>query len=112
MTDASFLEPAEAISPAPSLRQRATAILPMVRPAMRYVPKNPMFLIGAAALGIAGFVAWKNRDRIAAKAGPMLQNAAAKGQELKDMAMEKGAELTQRLPFGKEAPPPSEPAFH
>jgi hypothetical protein len=128
MTDAAYQTPSEAIGPeetTPSLRQRATAIVPMIRPAIRYVPKNPLFLIGAAALGVAGFMAWKNRDRIRARAEPMLQSAAArgaelkeqaiaKGSELKDMAMEKGAELAQHLPFGRDAMPeqPVEPPIH
>src|SRR4051812_35618827 len=62
-------------------------------PALRYMPKNPFILIGAAVLGVAGFFAWKNRDRIAATAGPMIDDARVKGQALLDDAASKSHEL-------------------
>ena len=55
-------------------------------PAMRYVPRNPLFFIGAGVLAIAGFVAWTQRDKIAATAGPLIDDARAKGQSLIDEA--------------------------
>ena len=73
----------------PSLMQRATAIAPFVR----YVPRNPWILIGAAAIGLAGVLAWRNRRRIADTARPLLQNAAAKGSALAEQAKAKGEEL-------------------
>ena len=62
-------------------------------PAMRYAPKNPLFLIGAAVLGIAGFMAWRNRDRIGAAAGPLIEDARAKGRVLMEDAAAKGQHL-------------------
>lgn len=80
---------------APSLRQgrsprehlkRAAAVLPMVRPVARYVPKNPAFLLGAAAVGL-GFLAWRNRERIRRTAAPLIEDARVRG-----------IALAQRLP--------------
>ena len=103
--------PTEAVTAAeggPGLMQRATAILPMVRPAMRFVPKNPVFLIGAA-VGIAGFFAWRNREKIARTAGPMLQNAADRAGELKSRA----GELKDRLPWTqRQAAEPTADPLH
>ena len=62
-------------------------------PLLRRVPKNPLFLIGAAAIGVAGVLAWRNRDRIAATAGPMIDEAKAKGQSLIDDAKVRSASL-------------------
>ena len=36
--------------------------------AMRALPRNPAFLIGAAVLGVVGMLAWRNREKIASKA--------------------------------------------
>ncbi|MFN3582435.1 hypothetical protein [Phenylobacterium sp.] len=72
--------------------KRMGAIIPVVRPVARYVPKNPVLLIGAAALGVAGVLAWRNRRRIAEAARPMLESAAARGQTVR-----------QRLPWRREA---------
>ena len=77
-----------------SLMQRATAILPLARYA-RYVPKNPM-LIGAAVLGVAGVLAWRNREKIRATAAPLLQNAA-----------DKTAELRERIPWTRSTGTPA-----
>lgn len=72
-------------------------------PLLRRVPKNPLFLIGAAAIGIVGVVAWKNRDRIAATAGPMIDDAKVKGQALIDDARAKGEELIDQAKATTEA---------
>lgn len=42
-------------------------------PFLRFVPKNPLFL-GAALMGAVGYVAWRNRDRIARTAGPVVES--------------------------------------
>ena len=63
----------------PGLMQRAATILPMAR----YVPKNPMFL-GAAAVGLLGILAWRNREKIRRTAGPLLQNAAERTSSLRE----------------------------
>jgi hypothetical protein len=76
--------------------KRVGAIAPVVRPMIRYVPKNPVLLIGAAALGVAGVLAWRNRRRIAEAANPMLESAAARGQAVR-----------QRLPWRREAEAPA-----
>jgi hypothetical protein len=65
---------------------RAAKLAPMAR----YVPKHPAFLIGAAVVGVAGMLAWRNRQKIAEKARPLLQSAA-----------ERGADLRDRLPIGR-----------
>jgi hypothetical protein len=83
----------------PGLMQRATAIAPFVR----YVPKNPLILIGAAAIGIAGVLAWRNRRKIADTARPLLQNAAAKGSALAEQAKAKGEELVEAAKDATEA---------
>jgi hypothetical protein len=68
--------------------------------------ENPLLLIGAGVLAIAGIVAFTNRKKIAAKAGPMIEDAKAKaapmiedakvkGQAIMDGATAKGQELLQ-----------------
>ena len=72
-------------------------------PALRYVPKNPLLLIGAAAVGIAGVLAWKNREKIATTAGPIIDDARAKGQALVEDARVKGEELIEQAKTTGEA---------
>ncbi|HEX7886502.1 MAG TPA: YtxH domain-containing protein [Phenylobacterium sp.] len=72
-------------------------------PILRYVPKNPLFLIGAAIVGVAGVMAWRNRDRIAAAAGPMIDDARAKGQALVEDARTRGEELVEQARTKGEA---------
>src|SRR5438105_1320942 len=83
MNDTPYLTPGVEDA-APGLMQRATAILPLVRPIARFVPKNPVILAGAAAVGLVAFLAWRNRERIAATARPLLQDAAERGRALKE----------------------------
>ena len=71
------------------LVQRAATLAPYTR----YVRKNPALLIGALALGIVGALAWRNRAKIAATAGPLLQNVAAKGQTLVEQTRATGEDL-------------------
>ena len=79
--------------------KQAGAIAPM----LRNVPKNPLFLIGAAAIGVAGYFAWRNRDRIAARAGPLVEDARLRGQALIDEAKVKGEELIEQAKTTTEA---------
>lgn len=72
-------------------------------PMLRYIPKNPLFLLGAAAVGIAGVLAWRNRDRIATAAGPLLADARIKGQALVDEAKHKGEDLLDQARATGEA---------
>jgi hypothetical protein len=72
-------------------------------PLLRRVPKNPLFLIGAAAIGVAGVLAWRNRDRIAATAGPMIEEARTKGHAMIDDARAKGEELIEQAKTTTEA---------
>lgn len=72
--------------------KQAVALAPM----LRRVPKNPLFLIGAAVIGVAGVMAWRNRDKIAAKTGPMIDEAKVKGQALIEDAKAKGEELIEQ----------------
>ena len=79
----------------PLRRDRKKQAAELAAPAMRYVPKNPLFYIGAALVGVAGFFAWKNRDRISAAAGPLIEDARAKGQALMEEAAAKSQELME-----------------
>ena len=79
--------------------KQALAFAPM----LRAVPKNPLFLVGAAVIGVAGVLAWRNRDRIAATAGPMIDDAKTKGQALIDDARTKGEELIEQAKTTTEA---------
>lgn len=72
-------------------------------PMLRYVPKNPLFLIGAAVVGVAGVLAWRNRERIAAAATPVIDDARAKGQALIEEAKAKGEELIEQAKTTGEA---------
>lgn len=63
--------------------KRALALAPMARPAIRYMPKHPALLIGAAVVGVAGALAWRNRERIAATARPLLRDAAGRGAAMR-----------------------------
>jgi hypothetical protein len=75
----------------PGMFQRAAAIAPFAR----YVPKSPMF-IGAAVLGLAGVLAWRNREKIRRTAGPLLQNAA-----------DRSAQFRERLPWTRSTGTPA-----
>lgn len=72
-------------------------------PFLRYVPKNPLFLIGAAAVGLAGVMAWRNREKIAATTGPMLDEAKAKSASLIEDAKTKGEDLIDQAKATGEA---------
>jgi hypothetical protein len=74
-----------------------------VLPALRYVPKNPILLIGAAVLGVAGVMAWRNREKIARSTSPMIEDAKVKGQALIDEARTKGEELIEQAKATTEA---------
>lgn len=72
-------------------------------PMLRYVPRNPLFLIGAAVVGVAGVLAWRNRERIATAASPMIDDARARGQSLIEDAKAKGEELIEQAKTTGEA---------
>lgn len=55
-------------------------------PVLRYIPRHPALLIGAAVVGVAGVLAWRNRERISARARPMLEDARVKSRALVDEA--------------------------
>jgi len=74
-----------------------------VTPLLRYVPKNPLFLIGAAVVGVAGVLAWRNRERIATAASPVIDDARARGQALIEEAKTKGEELIDQAKTTGEA---------
>jgi len=98
-------------------------------PAMRFASKNPLLLIGAGVLAIAGIVAFTNRKKIAAKAGPMIEDAkakaapmiedakvkgqammdgaTAKGQELLETAKTQGKAIAEKLTSGRTDTPPN-----
>ena len=92
----------------PRLMQRAAAILPLAR----RVPKSPFFL-GAAALGVLGVIAWRNRERIRQTAAPMLQQAADRARPMLQEAADRARPMLQsareRLPWMRPADLPAEP---
>lgn len=79
------------------------AFVPALRPALRYVPKNPLLLIGAAVVGVAGVLAWRNREKIARTAGPLLDDAKVKGLALVDEAKVRGQALAHDAKVKGEA---------
>lgn len=83
--------------------KQAGAIIPILRPAMRYLPKNPVLLIGAAVVGVAGVLAWRNREKISRTASPIIDDARSKGQALIEEARTKGEELIEQAKVTTEA---------
>lgn len=79
--------------------KQALALAPM----LRAVPKNPLFLIGAAVIGVAGVLAWRNREKIAATTGPMIDDAKARGHALIEEARTKGEDLIDQAKATTEA---------
>jgi LPXTG-motif cell wall-anchored protein len=65
----------------------------LMAPAGRSVPATPLLLAGALLLGLAGILAWRNRERITEAASPILQDAMARGQALVTDALIKGNDL-------------------
>lgn len=74
-----------------------------VTPFLRYVPRSPLFLIGAAVVGVAGVMAWRNREKIATAASPVIEDAKAKGHALIEDAKVKGEELMEQAKTTGEA---------
>lgn len=81
------------------LKQAAT----LAGPALTFARRNPFILIGAAVLGFAGMAAWRNRDKIAAKAQPLIDDAKLKGQALIEDAKVRGEELIEQAKTAGEA---------
>ncbi|MFZ5720760.1 MAG: hypothetical protein ACOY5Y_14980 [Pseudomonadota bacterium] len=59
-------------------------------PVLRYIPRHPALLIGAAVVGVAGALAWRNREKIKARTAPMIADAREKGQAFATEAKAKG----------------------
>lgn len=57
--------------------------------------RGPGFLFAAIAVGVAGALAWRNRERIAKVAGPALADARAKGRRFADKAAARGETLIE-----------------
>ncbi|PZQ58666.1 MAG: hypothetical protein DI570_17405 [Phenylobacterium zucineum] len=79
------------------------AAVPVLKPAARFAARNPFLLIGAAVVGVAGVLAWRNREKIAEKASPMIEDARVKGHELIEEARHKGEELIEQAKATTEA---------
>lgn len=79
--------------------KRVTAAAPLVR----YVPKHPALLIGAIAVGVVGTLAWRNRQKIAERTRPLLEDAAARARPMLESAASRGQALRGRLPLGRRA---------
>lgn len=67
----------------------------MAAPAMRFASRNPVLMIGAGVLALAGVVAYANRRRIAASAGPLVEEAKVRGRALMDTAGARGQALLE-----------------
>ena len=65
----------------------------LMAPALRYAPRNPLLMAGALLLGVAGILAWRNRERITDAASPILEDARVRGQALVADALVKGHAL-------------------
>lgn len=79
--------------------KRVTAAAPLVR----YVPKHPGFLLGALAVGLVGTLAWRNRQKIAARARPMIDDAAARARPMLESAAARGEALRGKLPLRRRS---------
>lgn len=79
--------------------KRVTAAAPLVR----YVPKHPAFLLGALAVGVVGTLAWRNRRKIAARAGPLIEDARTRARPMLESAAARGEALRGRLPLGRRS---------
>lgn len=77
--------------------KRVTAAAPLVR----YVPKHPAFLLGAIAVGVVGTLAWRNRQKIADRARPLIDDATARARPMLESAAARGEALRERLPLGR-----------
>lgn len=77
--------------------KRVTAAAPLVR----YVPKHPAFLLGALAVGVVGTLAWRNRQKIATRARPLIDDAAARARPMLESAAARGEALRGKLPMGR-----------
>ncbi len=81
--------------------KRVTAAAPMVK----YVPKNPAFLLGALAVGVIGTLAWRNRQKIADRARPMIDDARERARPMLQSAAARGEALRDKLPLGRKSDP-------
>lgn len=79
----------------PLSRDQVKPVVALAVPAMRFARRNPLMLFGALALGVAGALAWRNREKIAETAGPLIEDARVKGQALVEEARAKGHELIE-----------------
>ncbi|MCR5874834.1 hypothetical protein LRS10_12025 [Phenylobacterium sp. J426] len=85
--------------------KRVTAAAPLVR----YVPKHPAFLLGAVAVGVLGTLAWRNRQTIAERARPMIDDARTRARPMLESAAARGEALREKLPMGRR-PESADPA--
>ena len=74
----------------PLARGRLKHARALMAPALRYAPRNPLLLAGALLLGVAGILAWRNREPITEAASPILEDAKVRGQALVIDALVKG----------------------
>ena len=77
----------------PLSRDRLKQAGALIAPALRYAPRNPLLLVGALLVGVAGVLAWRNREKIARTATPIIQDARIRGHGLIDEAIVKGQQL-------------------
>jgi hypothetical protein len=67
----------------------------MALPVLRYAARHPALLVGAAIMGVAGVMAWRNRERIGRAARPVIDDARHKGEVLMTEAKAKGEALAE-----------------
>jgi len=87
----------------PISREQLKPAAALAAPAMRFARRNPLMLLGALALGVAGALAWRNREKIAQTAGPLIDDARARGQALVEEAKVKGHDLIEEARAATEA---------
>lgn len=87
----------------PLSRDRMKQAANLAGPALMFARRNPFILIGAAVVGVAGMIAWRNREKIAATAQPLIDDAKLKGQALIEDAKTKGEELIEQAKTAGEA---------
>lgn len=87
----------------PLNRGQLAQVATFAKPALMFARRNPFILIGAAVIGAAGMVAWRNREKIAATAQPLIEDARQKGHALIDDAKVRGEELIEQARTAGEA---------
>lgn len=66
---------------------------PLKRKRAQAARRGGGMLVSAVVLGVAGFFAWRNRERIARTAGPMIDDAKSRSLDMLDKAAAKSHDM-------------------